>query len=782
MQKRLLFLSLLLLFAFPAFAADSLFMKPYVSEMQLSSFSGAEQNRAREALEKGVELQTAFYQKWTVFFNVFTAKRQQMTAAADSGNWELFKTLLAENVKAVGEIEALAKEYSQLSESQNFEAFIRQDYAYLAQNTGLQPSGDFQAIIAKALEGENKDKVSTFASGYFSQVYQRGFSLAESAGKVIGEKPLSDFRASLQQQKTLQAAKDTGSTKEGYFTGFFDRLKFAGTGMISYIVLTVLFGLWMGGRTGIANLWSVALFSALLLGVPLVLVYTVFPFLPGIAFIAAFFILFLALWSMSNERKERIFPAWIAALLQKGTPPPAAQQVTHGSAAWGTAEHAARAGHIAPKEPSFALGRLTDALNDQDNRFRFLGHITTCAPTGAGKGIGAVIPNLLEYPGSALVLDIKGENYAVTARQRRTLGHKVFCVDPFNVTGSGGNCFNVLDRVDLNSPDCVGEAAAIAENLVIRSHSRGENSGFFDESAQNYLQALILYVKTLAPERQNLREVRRFVNAAGEEFTTLLANMVLCQAGYEVVSRMGNAMSDKPEKERGSILSTAQMHTAFLDDPRIADTLSRSDFNLGQLKTEPMSIYLVLPPSRLANNARFVRAFIGSALAAITSSDKKPRFRVAFLLDEFPQLGYMRQIEDAISLVRGYGVVFWIFLQDLSQLKGVYEKWQTFLANSGKVFFGTSDFDTAKYISDSLGEKTIDYQTVGHSVSDRSASTSHSQQITARNLLTPDEVMRQGPERPIVLIPGEYPYMLHRLNYLVDPEYQGLFDANPYHA
>lgn len=782
MKKRLLFSLLLLAFAFPAFAAQSLFMKPYVSEMHLSGFSGSDHEKAREALEKGVELQTAFYEKWTTFFNAFTAKRQQMITAADSGNWEQFKTLLSENTKAVEELEALAKEYPQLSDSQNFESLIRQDFTYLAQNAGLQPSGDFQATVLKALETETtRDKASTFAAGFFSQAYQRGFSIAENAGKIIGENPLKEFRASLQEQRTQQAARDTGSTKEGYFSGFLDRIKFAGTGIIFYIVLAVLFGLWMGGRTRIANLWSVALFNALLVSIPLVLIYSILPFIPGVAFIAAFFILFLALWSLSNERIERIFPPFIARLLKKGTPPPVQTMATHGSASWGSANNAAEHGHLAPKEPAFALGRLADTMPGQDNRFRFMGHVVTCAPTGSGKGIGAVVPNLLEYPGSALVLDLKGENYAVTARQRRGMGQTVFCVDPFNVTGSGGNSFNPLDRVDLNSPDCVGEATAIAESLVMRAG--GGESAFFDDSAQNYLQALVLYVKTLAPELQNLREVRRLVNLEGKDFDKLIVDMIVCDdAGYGVISRMGQAMKGKPEKERGSVLSTAQQHTAFLDDPRIADVLSSSDFDLGQLVTELATVYLVIPPNRLGNNARFMRLFIGAALAALTSAAKPPRLRVAFFLDEFAQLGYMRQVEDAISILRGYRGLFWLFLQDMSQLKAVYEKWQSFLANAGKVFYGTADFDTAKYVSESLGQRTIDYTTVGHSTGDRSSSTSQSQQITGRELLTPDEVMRLGPERPIVLISGEYPYMLHRLNYLVDPEYQGLYDANPYHS
>jgi type IV secretion system protein VirD4 len=153
----------------------------------------------------------------------------------------------------------------------------------------------------------------------------------------------------------------------------------------------------------------------------------------------------------------------------------------------------------------------------------------------------------------------------------------------------------------------------------------------------------------------------------------------------------------------------------------------------------------------------------------------------------------MKAIEDAVSLMRGYGLSFWVFLQDLSQLKAVYPRWQTFLANSAKTFYGIDDFDTAKYVSDSLGQATIEYATQnagenrgsgfsggGGSVnSGTSAGTS--QQFTGRHILTPDEVMRLGPEQPLVLVKGEYPYRLVRLNYLQDLEYENLAEPNPYH-
>ncbi|EPL8946550.1 type IV secretory system conjugative DNA transfer family protein, partial [Pseudomonas aeruginosa] len=402
--------------------------------------------------------------------------------------------------------------------------------------------------------------------------------------------------------------------------------------------------------------------------------------------------------------------------------------------------------------------------------------------------------SLFDYPGSALVLDVKGENAAVTARARRALGQAVYSVDPFAVNGDGGAAFNVLDRLDVWNPDCVSESAILADALVI-AESKGD-AVHFDESAKNFLQGLMLHVAGLDDaERRNLGELRRLLTAGESEFFDVLGAMAADDtAAFGIPARAANTLMGMADKERGSVLSTARRNTAFLDDPRVSAALSRSDFDLSEIKATAMTVYLVMPANRIGPNARFLRLFISSVIAAITSSNVQPAHRVAFLLDEFGQLGYMKQIEDAVSLLRGYGLAFWVFIQDLSQLKGTYPKWQTFLANSAKSFFGTDDYDTAKYISDSLGKATIEFETEntgrnsgsglsgGGGSMNRGKSSGTSQQFTGRELLTPDEVMRLGPEHPIVLVRGERPYLLDRLNYLTDAEYAGRFDANPYHS
>ena len=144
---------------------------------------------------------------------------------------------------------------------------------------------------------------------------------------------------------------------------------------------------------------------------------------------------------------------------------------------------------------------------------------------------------------------------------------------------------------------------------------------------------------------------------------------------------------NKPEKERSSVLSTLVRHTGWLDDPRLEAAFSRSDFDLRDLKRRPMTVYLALPPDRLRVCRGFVRGLIGLALNAMTTVPGKPAARVAFFLDEFGQLGRMDSLADNITILRGYGAQLWLFVQDLSQLKAVYPRWQSFMANTTQQFF-----------------------------------------------------------------------------------------------
>lgn len=786
------------------------------------------QEQAKQREQMRCDAENAVLDSWAAKLAGLDNAKEKIRTAANGGNWEAFRAALGEVKGPLLELQKAATDNPNADGAASVRSLFGQDLTYLFQNVGMTPPASLDEALAKieaaAKTPGQESKAATLAVTMLNNSNSRAFELVGGLGKAASEKVRAETMAQRQAVATERRDKLEGRTVSGYFGGFTERLLTVWKPWLTMLLVVTFGGSWWATKRRLnpVTAGAAAGLAYLVPGTVMALAFVFVPFVSQLFMIGATLLGTVATYFFAGP----VF-RWLAARAGVGSPTGkrlailggtlenlraglggapavapgddvvgkmAAAQATHGSARWGTADEMRQGGHlVAPGKPAgFALARVPDAPAGVDPRFRFTGHVVTVAPTGSGKGIGAVIPNLLDYPGSALVLDVKGENAAVTARARRALGHKVFVVDPFGVTKGETHAFNLLDRLDTSDPECVGESAVLADCLVIPDP---KGQAHFDESARTLLQGLMLHVAGLDDSRRNLPEVRRILTAGEDVLFETLAEMAADEkAAFGLPARAANTIMGMPDRERGSVISTAQKSTAFMDDPRIAAAVSRSDFNLANIKAELMTVYMVLPANKIGPNARFVRAFIGSVIAAITSSTTQPLHRVAFLLDEFGQLGYMKQIEDAVSLLRGYGLAFWVFIQDLSQLKGVYPKWQTFLANAAKTFYGTDDYDTAKYVSDSLGKATIEYETEnsgqnsgtglsgGGGSMNRGKSTGTSQQLAGRDLLTPDEVMRLGPERPIVLVKGEYPYQLTRLNYLVDAEYVGKADPNPYHS
>ena len=484
----------------------------------------------------------------------------------------------------------------------------------------------------------------------------------------------------------------------------------------------------------------------------------------GIYFFILIFggVIFFIMWAMPSDT----------------TPKNQAIPDTHGSAHFGKAADASGsdrmigAAGLDNLQGRFILGALGGDL------LTHRGHVLAVAPTGSGKGIGLAVPNLLHYDGSAFVLDLKGELYAVTSRRRRDLGQRVFLIDPFGITGQPAHALNWLDLLDPADPEIVASAGALADLLVVADP--GSKDSYFDDTARDLIRGLLIFLAADPdPARRNMGEVRRALTLT---LNDELEAMAASAAGFEIPARAAVSVLLKADRERSAVIGAALRHTAFLDDPRLSAALSRSDIALDALTSELSSIYLVIPPAKLQGAIRFVRGTVGLVLQAITRADHPPPVPVGLFLDEFAALGKLQAVEDGISIMRGYGAQFFLCVQDLSQLKAVYPRWQTFAANSGKVFFGTADFETAKLISDSLGHFTQGYVTTSSSAGQSGGSSGHSVAYTARHLLTPDEVMRLPSDQAIVMLAGDAPYNATRLNYLSDQARFGQYaDPNPFY-
>ena len=405
-------------------------------------------------------------------------------------------------------------------------------------------------------------------------------------------------------------------------------------------------------------------------------------------------------------------------------------------------------------------------------RFADDGHLLTFAPTGAGKGVSSIIPNLLTYPGSIVCIDPKGENAGRTAERRLKMGQKVFILDPFERTGMPSISFNPVAWLDPSGPRAADDAAMIAECLVPSDRS---SEPFWNNEARALIAGLVLHVAyNEAPENKNLCAVRDLLNLSPAKWKELLK--LMSESDNRHVAAAGNRALQKADKEASSVMSTAQSHTHFLESDFIRRSLSGNAFPAEMLKREKVSLFLVLPAEELRTHARWLRLMVSMLLNALARTEGKPENDVLFLLDEFAALGYLPAVETAMGLLRGYGVKLWPILQDLPQLQATYPKWQSFVANAGAVqFFGVNDKATAEYASSLMGQTTV---RTGHVTTSELGSTENVGR-TGRPLMMPDEIMRMHSEDELVKIRGRHPILCGRTIYFQEEFYDGLWNEWP---
>lgn len=413
------------------------------------------------------------------------------------------------------------------------------------------------------------------------------------------------------------------------------------------------------------------------------------------------------------------------------------------------------------------------------------GHLLTVAPTRAGKGVGAIIPNLLIAERSVFVIDPKGENARITARRRRDFG-PVYVLDPFEISGEPGARFNPFAGLHGESLDLAEDAATLADALVIDSGDAKD--GHWNDEAKALIAGVIMYVAAMEkPEARHLDRVRQYLTLPPDAFREFLQEMAGLSTARGLIARTGGRFLGKTGPEFAGVVSTAQRHTQFLDSPRIADALSRSDFSFADLATGVTSIFLVLPPDRLETYNRWLRLMINAGLRDLTRVRTKPARPILFLLDEFAALGRLDEVRRGVGLMAGYGVQFWPIVQDFSQLYSIYgASADTFIANAEVLqAFNVQDLGTAKRLSDRMGDRTITFVTQTHSSGDTMSRTgptftsgsSLSTQAQARRLMKPEEILNMLDGMELLFVKGYPPMQAGKIRYFERPEFAGLYDA-----
>ena len=441
------------------------------------------------------------------------------------------------------------------------------------------------------------------------------------------------------------------------------------------------------------------------------------------------------------------------------------------------------------------VGALGDKLiGIEDNR-----HVLTVAGSRAGKSV-TLIGNLLFYRGSILATDPKAELANITAARRAALGQKVYVLDPFNYASDKiakyRAAYNPLSVLKLESPTIIEDAGLIAEAMVIQPPN--QKDPHWDESAKNFIEGVILQVatdpqyegrRTLVTVRELIKTAMMEAQESGDDEEPLFAleqemleNAARLQQ-QESTSDLGGAIEgaardfyERSDRERDSVLSTVRRHTKFLDYTAMRNVLKGHDFDLADLKRDPagVSIYLCFPATRVEMSKGWLRIFINQLLDAMEREKTEPPAPVLACLDEFPVLGYMRQLENAAGQIASFGVKLWVVLQDWSQGKALYnERWETFVGNAGILqFFGNNDLTTTEYISKKLGKTRVEVARSGEVGQEQQqfGLTGTSSSTELHDLLTPDEVSIQFArgdrlKRQLVILAGKHPMILQRVEY-----------------
>lgn len=443
------------------------------------------------------------------------------------------------------------------------------------------------------------------------------------------------------------------------------------------------------------------------------------------------------------------------------------------------------------------VGALGDKLiGIEDNR-----HILTVAGSRAGKSV-TVINNLFFYRGSVLATDPKAELASKTAARRAALGQRVFVLDPFGYADESAApyraSYNPMAALRPDSPTLIEDAGLIADGLVMTSGQ--EKDPHWDESARNFIEGLILHV-SVSPRyegRRTLITVRGLINAAlsrladddedeDDESAFVLFDDMLATAdtlnGAPDTADIGAAIEgaardfyEKGRNERASVLSTVRRHTKLLDYKAMRGVLQDGELTLADLKRDPrgISIYLCLPATRMGTCSRWLRIIINQLLDAMERERTSPPAPVLVCLDEFPVLGFMRQLQDAAGQIASFEVKLWVILQDWGQGKALYgERWESFAANAGILqFFGNNDVTTTQYVSQRLGKTRIAVTRAGEVAQGQKQTglTGETQVTELHDLLAPDEVSRlfarSDPfKRQLVMWAGFDPMILQRVEY-----------------
>jgi type IV secretion system protein VirD4 len=447
---------------------------------------------------------------------------------------------------------------------------------------------------------------------------------------------------------------------------------------------------------------------------------------------------------------------------------------TYGSARWADAAEVRAAGLAG------SAGVFLGQFERQYLRHEGPEHVLTFAPTRSGKGVGLVVPTLLSWPASAVIHDIKGENWAITAGWRSRFSHCLL----FNPTDAKSAAYNPLLEVRRGAHE-VRDAQNIAD-ILVDPEGALERRNHWEKTSHALLVGAILHV-LYAGEDKTLRGVANFLSDPACPFEVTLHRMMtthhLGEAPHPVVASAAREVLNKSDNERSGVLSTAMSFLGLYRDPTVAEVTSRCDWRIADLiaAEHPVSLYLVVPPSDISRTKPLIRLILNQVGRRLTESldgrdGVERKHKLLLMLDEFPALGRLDFFESALAFMAGYDLRAFLISQSLNQIDKAYGQNNSILDNCHvRVTFATNDERTAKRISETLGTATelrAQRNYAGHRLAPWLGHLMVSRQETARPLLTPGEVMQLPADEAVVMVSGHPPIKAQKLRYYADANFK----------
>ncbi len=443
------------------------------------------------------------------------------------------------------------------------------------------------------------------------------------------------------------------------------------------------------------------------------------------------------------------------------------KETLHGDAHWATPVEIKAAKLRAKK--GLLLGRTgaADYLIADDFQ-----HVLLFAPTGSGKGVGFVIPNLLFWENSVICHDIKLENYELCSGYRASIGQEVYVWNPADPDGNT-HCYNPLDWISEKMGQMVDDVQKIC-NLILPEQE------FWQNEARSLLMGVILYLFSVSrpPNPEKMCSFGEVVRTMRSDDVVYSLAVVLDTIGKKIhpVSYMNIAsFLQKADKERSGVVSTLNSGLELWANPLIDTATATSDFNFSEMKKKKITVYCGVTPDNLKRLEPLLKTFYQQAADFMTRwmPRKDEPFGVLMLMDEFPTLGEMESFKSGIAYFRGYRVKLFLITQDTQQLKGIYEEagMNSFLSNAYyRVTFAANNIDTANMISQMIGNKTV--KSESHSrpkffdlnPGARTVNTSEVQ----RALVLPQEVITLPRDEQIILIESNPPMKTKKIFYYQD--------------